>query len=80
MLAALIKNQVPLVYFDEASFNVWMRRKHTWTSREKPCKMVLNKQRLPGITVFGAISESMYKPLFKLGKCTNTNEVLDFFK
>ena len=42
--------------------------------------MVLNKQRLPGVTVFGAISESLHKPVFSLGKSTNTLEVLDFLK
>ncbi len=55
-LAALIKQEAPVLYFDEASFNVWMRNRRTWTSRERPVKMVINERRLPGLTVFGAIS------------------------
>jgi hypothetical protein len=79
-LAALIKQGAPVLYFDEASFNVWMRNRRTWTSRERPVKMVINERRIPGLTVFGAISSSLSKPVFMIGKSTNKEEVLQFFK
>ena len=61
-----------MIYFDEAAFNVWMRNRRTWTSRERPVKMVINQTRLKGLTVFGAISSQMSKPVFMIGKSTNT--------
>lgn len=79
-LAALIKQGVPVLYFDEASFNVWMRNRRTWTSRDRPVKMVINERRIPGLTVFGAISSSLSKPVFMVGRSTNKEEVLQFFK
>jgi transposase len=79
-LAALIKSGAPVLYFDEAAFNVWMRNRRTWTSRERPVKMVINERRLPGITVFGAISSALSKPVFMIGKSTNKEEVLSFFR
>ena len=38
--------------------------------------MILNQKRIPGLTVFGAISSSMVKPIFMIGKSTNKDEVL----
>ena len=35
---------------------------------------------MPGITVFGAISASLIKPVFMLGQSTNSLEVLEFMK
>ena len=69
-----------MIYFDEAAFNVWMRNRRTWTSRERPVKMVINQTRLKGLTVFGAISSQMAKPVFMIGKSTNKDEVLQFLK
>ena len=37
-----------LVYFDEASFNLWMRHRKTWGLQGCPVKMVLNKVRGKG--------------------------------
>ena len=55
-LAKVIADGGPLVYLDEASFNLWLRNKKTWTPRQEPVKYPLNKDRYSGITVIGAIS------------------------
>ena len=55
-LAKMIEQpDLNLVYFDEASFNLWMRHRKTWGHQGCPVKMVLNKVRGKGVTVFGAI-------------------------
>jgi len=46
-----------VVYFDSASFNMWIRNRKSWSRYENPVKFVLNKYRCQGITVMGAISE-----------------------
>ena len=65
-LAKTIATGEPLVYFDEASFNLWLRNKRTWTPKTMPVKYPLNKNRGKGITVMGAISQHLGKPLFTL--------------
>ena len=55
-LARVIASGVPLVYFDEASFNLWLRNRKTWTPKEEPIKYPLGRNRGNGITVMGAIS------------------------
>ena len=55
-LAKVILSGRPLVYFDEASFNLWMRNRKTWTPRAEPIKYPLNRFRGKGVTVMGAIS------------------------
>ena len=54
-IARLIVERKNLVYFDESSFNVWLRNRRTWCTSDRPVKMSINKDRLRGITVFGAI-------------------------
>jgi transposase len=68
------------VYFDEASFNLWLRAKRTWTPRELPIKYPLNKNRGKGITVMGAISPHLGKPLFTLESSTNSLAFQNFLK
>ena len=55
-LARVIASGGPLVYFDEASFNLWLRNRRTWTPRVEPVKYPLGRNRGKGITVMGAIS------------------------
>jgi hypothetical protein len=55
-LAQVIASGVPLVYFDEASFNLWLRNRRTWTPKDEPIKYPLGRNRGKGITVMGAIS------------------------
>jgi len=33
-LAKVIASGKPLVYFDEASFNLWLRNRKTWTPKD----------------------------------------------
>jgi hypothetical protein len=43
-------------------------------------KIVLNKHRGNGITVIGAISEQLHRPLFMLAKSTNSEDFMAFLK
>jgi len=43
-------------------------------------KIILNKHRGSGITVVGAISERLEKPLFMLAKSTNSEDFMAFLK
>jgi transposase len=69
-----------LVYFDEAGFNLWMRHRKTWGTRDHPVKMVLNKLRGKGVTVFGAIGVHMPKPLFIIERTTNSHNFIRFLR
>jgi len=77
-LAKVIAAETPLVYFDEASFNLWLRNRKTWTTSVDPIKYVLNKNRGKGITVMGAISHHLGKPLFTLEASTNSRAFCSF--
>jgi len=79
-LARVIATGDPLVYFDEASFNLWLRSRKTWTPREEPIKYPLGRNRGKGITVMGAISQHLGKPLFTLEESTNSRAFADFLQ
>ena len=55
-LAKIIAEGLPLIYFDEASFNLCLRNNRTWTPKLEPVKYPIGKNRGKGITVMGAIS------------------------
>jgi transposase len=59
---------------------MWLKMKSTWMNAEQPIKITLNKNRGNGITVIGAISEHLSKPLFMLAKSTNNEDFVDFLK
>lgn len=77
-LAKKTRSGEHLIYFDEASFNLWLRNRRAWTPKDWPIKMVLNKNRGHGITVFGAISTNMSEPLFTLESSTNSQAFRGF--
>jgi hypothetical protein len=79
-LAKVIASGQPLVYFDEASFNLWLRSRRTWTPRHEPIKYPLNKNRGKGITVMGAISQHLGKPLWSLEDSTNSSAFKNFLQ
>jgi transposase len=79
-LSKLTRSGVPLIYFDEASFNLWLRIRRTWCSVDEPVKMMLNKGRGNGITVMGAISKQLFKPIFTIEKATNTDAFILFLQ
>jgi transposase len=65
-LSQLLEFDEPIVYMDEASFHLWLRKTHTWTYSERPVRIVLGQNRCSGITVFGAIGAHMDLPAFSL--------------
>jgi transposase len=68
------------VYFDEASFNLWLRNRKTWTPVDEPIRYPLTKCRGKGVTVMGAISQHLKKPLFTLETSTNSVAFMAFLK
>ena len=70
-LAQLIHQKAAIVYFDESSFNSWMRQTHTWGTMAEPIKLVINERRVGGITVYGAISPFLKHFVYMLGGSTN---------
>ena len=71
-LAEAVAKEELVVYFDSASFNMWIPSKKSWTFYNNPVKLVLNKLRGQGITVMGAISAQFFrKPLLIQSDTTN---------
>ena len=79
-LAKRIQNKENLVYIDETATNMWIRKRYTWSTRDRPVKMVLNQDRGHGVTVYGAIGECLPRAVFMLGKSTNNKEFAEFLR
>ena len=79
-LARRIARKEYIVYFDETSCNMWMRKRMTWSSRDDPVRMSLNADRGKGITVMGEIGSRLPFGVFGLAKSTNQWEVAEFLK
>lgn len=77
-IARRVERKELLVYFDETSCNMWMRKRMTWSTRLNPVKMTLNKDRGKGVTVLGAIGMRLPQGVFQLAKTTNQHEVAEF--
>jgi transposase len=79
-LARRIERGQNIVYFDETSCNMWMRKRYSWCTREQPVRMHLNKDRGHGITILGAIGHRLPEGVFSLAKSTNQTDVAEFLK
>ena len=79
-LARMVADDKPIVYFDESSFNMWMRGNRNWTPHDKPIKWPLNQTRGSGITVLGGISTKLARPVFMQGYSTNKDNVIKFLQ
>lgn len=74
------QSSLPLVFMDETSVNVWYKRaKGMWQDVNSPIEIPL-KNRVPNITILGAIVLPQDKFLFCLADKTNKESVLRFFK
>jgi len=65
---------------DEASFNLWLKKTHTWTRADRPVRFVLGQNRCSGLTVFGAIGTHLDLPAFSLEESTNGDAFGRFLK
>ena len=70
-LARRVEQDQLIVYFDETSCNMWMRKRMTWCTRDRPVRMILNPNRGKGVTVMGAIGHRLPFGVFGLAKTTN---------
>jgi len=77
-LARRVERKELVVYFDETSVNMWIRKRMSWSHRDHPVKMHLNRDRGKGVTVLGAIGERLPKGVFSLAATTNQHEVAAF--
>lgn len=58
-LARRIEQNQNIVYFDETSCNMWMRKRYSWCQGDNPVRMHLNRDRGQGITIMGAIGHKL---------------------
>ena len=79
-LSELLEFDEPVVYMDEASFHLWLKKTHTWTYSDRPVRIVLGQNRCSGITVFGAIGAHMDLPAFSLETGTTSEAFGRFLK
>ena len=79
-LTQMIFEKRSIVYFDESSFNSWMRPSHTWSTKQDPVKMVINENRFGGVTVYGAISPFLRRFVYMLGASTTKEQVCVFLQ
>ena len=79
-LAKLIRDEKPLCYMDESSFNSWMRTRKTFKGARDNIKIVIPKTRTAGITVFGCIGNCIRGGwLHNIAKSTNSSDTKAFF-
>jgi len=69
------------VYFDAATFNMWLRNKCSWSYYNQPIHHIINEDRGCNITVHGAISSQFHhRALFVQTKTTNGKSVAKFME
>jgi hypothetical protein len=54
-LARRVEAGEHIVYFEETSCYLWMKRRMAWSCQVDPVKFPLNQYRGKGVTVIGAI-------------------------
>jgi hypothetical protein len=77
-ISPLIASEKAVVYFDESSFNMWMRKNKTWMRPDDPVPVILNKNRGENVTIYGAIGCCLSKALFMQTKVTNETATVNF--
>lgn len=80
LLTELILQKKPIIYMDESSLHFHLRNPKTWTTAAFPVIKELGSRRFSGVTVFGAIGESIGGGLFMTAKSTNTDDCLKFVR
>jgi hypothetical protein len=79
-LGELVHRGEPLVYFDESSFHMWLRKTRTWMFPNEPVPIVLNQLRGENVTVYGAIGTCLPGALFRQAAATNEELTLSFLR
>jgi hypothetical protein len=67
-----------IIYFDEATTNLWQQKAKIWLNPKDPSKILLSKSRGVGITVLGAISNKYDKVIYLIDNETSKDSVLRF--
>ena len=79
-LARRILNKENIVFIDETSVNMWMRIRMTYSTREEPVKLPLNKIRGQGVTIYGAIGTQLPEFVHMIANTTNEAHSAEFLR
>ena len=79
VLGNLVLKGKPIVYIDETTFNTWMFKSKSRSSRVAPNLHGLNDERY-AITVYGAVGWPLRKPVYFLAKSTNQIDFRKFLR
>ena len=80
-LRDIIAADEPLIYFDECSFNAWLRSSHSWTSGTGPMMVPLPQKRGKGFTVMGGLGNCIRGGFFgKIVQSTNKADFVEFLQ
>ena len=79
-LHKLIKEGANIIYADESTVNNHIRTAKCWQYCDKPVKQLIDKKRIGGVTIYGAIGNCLRQPTFVLGASTNKVEFKAFLE
>jgi len=66
-----------VLFLDETSFNLWMRKSRIWMRRCNPIRVKINQGCLKYVTLYGAISSKQERFFYQIASATNSsNSVL----
>lgn len=78
-LAQLVKDDKPVCFFDESSFNSWCRPKRTYRGPKDNVRIAITKDRHGGITIYGCIGSCLNTGFVNaIAISTNTDDVCAF--
>ena len=78
-LVRLMRTDAQIIYFDEASVNVWMRRHSTYAGPGMSIKTPINSKLHQAITIYAAIGSMLGSTFhYTVGRTTNTADMLRF--
>ena len=67
-----------VIYMDESGFNNWLHTERSWMRPSERINVILPKQRVGGVTLFGAIGDALVKPVFMTASSTTIAEFTRF--
>ena len=65
---------------DETTFNTWLVIPRTWAHKGEQIPVKINPKRFGGVTVYGASSLHLRRPVFMTAGSTNKEDTLAFLK
>jgi len=75
-----LKEEREMIYFDESSFHLWIKRPRIWRPVNIPMPCYLQQGRGTSFTILGAISNRSPKAYVEFGQATTIVAVEKFFR